>query len=68
MSIAEIRKMTTPERLMAMEALWDVLCHEESPPESPAWHGGVLQERRRKIESGEGRFLSMEEVEQRLHK
>ena len=66
MTHAEIQRMTTEERLRAMEALWDALCHESTEPSSPSWHEGVLDERRRKIDSGEARFLSLEEVEKRL--
>jgi len=66
MSIAEIEKMTHTERLQTMEALWDALCHEKSEPESPQWHENILVERRRKIESGEARFVSLEEAKRRL--
>ena len=66
MSIAEIGKMTTSERLQAMEALWDALCHEPTEPKSPAWHEGVLNERRKKSESGEANFVSLEEARRRL--
>jgi len=66
MSSAEIEKMTNSERLRTMEALWDALCHEDAEPESPQWHGDILAERRRKIESGEARFISIEEAKRRL--
>ncbi len=66
MSIAEIEKMTTSERLRTMEALWDALCHSPSKPDSPSWHEGVLNERRKKIQSGEARFLSLDEARNRL--
>lgn len=29
MTITEIKKMSTIERLRAMEELWDALCHED---------------------------------------
>lgn len=66
MSIAEIEKMTNAERLRVMEALWDALCHDSSEPESPDWHRDVLGERRRKVESGEAIFLSIDEARRRL--
>ena len=65
MGIAEIQKMTNAERLQAMEALWRALCSEEEP-DSPSWHQAVLEGRKRKIESGEAKFFSMEEVRNRL--
>ena len=66
MSIAEIEKMSTSERLKTMEALWDALCREPSEPESPEWHREVLDERRKSIESGEVKFVSIEEARRRL--
>lgn len=66
MRITEIEKMSQVERLSAMEALWDALCRGEPEPVSPDWHEGVLAERRRKISSGEARFLSLEEAKRRI--
>lgn len=66
MSVAEIQKMSNPERLRTMEALWDALCHDSDEPQSPAWHGDVLSERKQRIESGEAIFLSIEEARKRL--
>ena len=66
MSIAEIQKMSTSERLRAMEALWDALCHDSEEPQSPDWHRDVLSERKKRIESGEAKFLSIEEARERL--
>ena len=68
MSKTAIQNMSTVERLAAMEALWDALCHEGQEPASPPWHNQVLQERRQKIESGAARFLSLDEVERRLRR
>jgi len=51
MTIAQIKEMSTIERLQAMEELWDALCHEEQEIKSPAWHGEILEERKRKVES-----------------
>ena len=66
MSIAEIENMTQAQRLSVMEALWDVLCHEKPEPESPDWHEEILAQRRQKIESGEARFVSLEEAKRRI--
>lgn len=66
MSTVEIQKMSTSERLRAMEALWDALCHESEEPQSPEWHRGVLAERKRLIDSGEAKFVSIEEARKRL--
>jgi len=65
---AEIKKMTTLERLQTMEALWDSLCQEESDIESPKWHRDILDERKKKIENGETKFISLEELKARSAK
>ena len=66
MGTAEIEAMDTAERIRTMEALWDALCHGPVEPESPDWHGEVLEERRRRIDAGEARFLSLDEARERL--
>lgn len=50
-----------------MEALWDALCHEKSEPDSPHWHADVLADRRRKIDAGEAKFVSIEEAKLRIN-
>lgn len=62
MNAASIKKMNRLERLQAMESLWDSLFAEEPEIESPAWHEGILQERKRKIESGEAEWIPIEEL------
>ena len=62
MNTMEIGKMSTVERLQVMEALWDSLLEEESKIVSPEWHGNILEERKRKMESGEAEFISLEEL------
>jgi putative addiction module component (TIGR02574 family) len=58
----EIRKMSRAERLAAMEALWDSLVEEETGIESSDWRRDVLEERRRKIESGKAEFISLDKL------
>jgi putative addiction module component (TIGR02574 family) len=62
MDAQEIRKMSRVERLATMEALWDSLIEEESEIESPEWHRDILAERKRKIESGQAEFISLEKL------
>jgi len=62
MNIEEIKKMSRVKRLQAMEALWDSLIDEESEIESPEWHRDVLEERRRKIQTGKAEFISLEKL------
>jgi len=62
MDSLEIRKMSRIERLQAMEALWESLLDEEAEIESPEWHRDVLKQRKRKIETGEAEFVSLEKL------
>ncbi len=65
MKAAEIQKLSVAERIRTMEALWDSLLTDESNVESPEWHGEVLREREKKLESGEVKFISLEELKKR---
>ncbi len=62
MNTLEIKKMSRIERLKAMEALWDSLLDEETEIESPDWHWDLLEQRKRKIETGKAEFISLEKL------
>ena len=61
----DISELSVTERLQVMEALWDSLTHDSEEIASPDWHKAVLEERRRKIDSGEAEFLSIKELKAR---
>ncbi len=65
MSIEELKNMSRIERIRTMEALWDSLIEEESEIDSPDWHRDVLEDRKRKIESGEATFISLDKLRAR---
>lgn len=62
MNALEIKKMSRIERLQVMEALWDSLIDEESEIKSPEWHRDILEERKKKIETGKAEFISLEKL------
>ena len=62
MNTLEIEKMSTIERLQAMEAFGIRLREEESEIDSPEWHRVIIEERKRKIENGKAEFISFEEL------
>lgn len=68
MGIAEISKMSNRERLQSMEALWDAICQDSEGLQTPEWHGRVLGERKQRLESGEAKFVSIEEARERLQR
>ena len=66
MSTAEIQKMSTGERLAAMEQLWDALCHDGTELASPAWHETVLAKRKERMNSSDARYFTLEEIRDQL--
>ena len=63
----QIKHMSVSEKMQTMELLWSSLA-TSAGFEPPAWHADVLAERRRKVESGEAEFLSIEESEALLER
>jgi hypothetical protein len=68
MNIPEVNKMSSVETLQAMESLWDAICQEDDEPQSPDWHGAVLEERRQKVASGDAKWLRFDELKKRLRR
>lgn len=62
----QIREMTMAERLQALEQLWDAVCRDETDVPSPDWHATVLEKRRARAARGESRFLTLDQVKNRL--
>lgn len=62
MNAAEIKTMSTVERLQTMEAIWDSLLFEDTKIKSPEWHNEVLAERRVKVGQGEAEFVSIKDL------
>lgn len=62
MKTSDIKKMTVTERLQAMELLWDSFLYEGAEVDSPSWHGDILSERKAKVASGKGNFISLDKL------
>jgi hypothetical protein len=62
----EIERMGLEERLQTMELLWASLTPTPEAVPSPDWHGEVLAERMAKVARGEGEFLTLPELRERL--
>jgi len=58
MTTVEIKKMSIPERLRTMDAIWDSLLYDNAEIPSPKWHGDVLAERKKTIDEGKAEFGS----------
>ncbi|VGO12138.1 hypothetical protein PDESU_00689 [Pontiella desulfatans] len=66
MSITEIKSMSRDEQLLAMEMLWDELCHHGQEPESPQWHKDILDKRQARIAEGNAEYLTIEDLKNRI--
>ena len=66
MKASEINNMSIAERLQTMEAIWDSLLHEDTEVESPDWRNNVLNERRKAIENGSAKLISLNELKASL--
>jgi hypothetical protein len=55
-------EMTVTEKLQMMELLWEDLSRHADLIESPDWHRDVLDERERRIATGEARFSDWEQA------
>ncbi len=65
-TMIDLQAMTTPEKLRLMEELWQNLSMTTSEIHPPEWHGDVLAERDRLIDSGEETFIDWETAKKRL--
>ncbi|SPF47713.1 conserved hypothetical protein [Syntrophobacter sp. SbD1] len=61
-------KMTTEDKLAAMELLWDDLCHNPEAVSSPAWHEGVLSAREKRVQEGKASFSDLAAAKNRIRK
>ncbi len=64
--LVDLKRMTLPEKLRLMEALWEDLCQNEQQISSPDWHREVLEEREKKIASGEESFVDWDVAKRKL--
>ena len=67
-AVLPLDQMTVEEKLRAMEAIWRSLSTREEQVPVPDWHKQVLDERQRQIDAGEARFVSLEEMKERVRK
>ncbi len=70
MSVTEIKdqlpRLTNAERIDLLNAVWESIDNKDEEIESPAWHGEVLAEREAEIQSGQAKFLSLDELKERF--
>jgi hypothetical protein len=59
-------KMTVPEKLQLMEALWADLSRHEADVELPAWHAQVLREIGQRVADGKEIAVDWETAKREL--
>ena len=64
----DMAKMTKTEKISAMESLWNDLCQDESSIVSPAWHGEILRDRKRRVKAGTEKVLDWADAKEMLRK
>jgi len=62
----DAKKMTPSQRVLAMEELWDSMCHDGAEPPSPDWHEGILAGRRERLAAGELGFVTLARLKEQL--
>jgi len=66
MSIAELQKLSSTEKLKIIEALWSDLAADEDSFVSPAWHEQALRETEAEFAAGRIEVLEWEEAKRQL--
>lgn len=65
---SDIEKMSLPERLEAIELLWESISDYPQKIDSPDWHKDILLKRESRVESGSSKYLTLPELKKRLKK
>ena len=67
MSILNLEAMSTSEKFMAMEELWEDISKDIDTDElTPQWHLDILDEREKRVQSGETKFENFDDVKKEL--
>ena len=64
--IPEITPLSTPEKILLVEELWDSIASEESRVSVPQSHLEELDRRQKHYQSTPGNLLSLEELQAKI--
>ncbi|MGC8490599.1 MAG: addiction module protein [Syntrophobacteraceae bacterium] len=64
--IPEIKRLSTPEKILLVDDLWDSIASEESEVPVPESHTAELDKRLAKYRSDRETLLSLEELQKRV--
>ncbi|UCE18688.1 MAG: addiction module protein [Gemmatimonadota bacterium] len=66
--IPEIAKLSTPEKILLIEDLWDSIALDESSVPVPESHRDELDNRLKSYQANPGNLLSLEELQERIER
>jgi putative addiction module component (TIGR02574 family) len=66
--VLPLSEMTTADKLMVIEQIWDDLARTPADVPSPAWHEEVLSVRSQRVQDGKSQFSELSEVRERIQK
>lgn len=66
--LPEISKLSTPEKILLVEDLWDSISADESSIPVPESHKAELDERLKRHRSDSGALLSLDDLKSRVEK
>ena len=64
----QLDKMTTADKIRAMESLWDDLCKHADAVASPSWHKDILSQREKSVAKGKEKFNDWDREKKRIRK
>lgn len=64
----EISKLSTPEKILLVEDLWDSISSDESSVTVPESHKAELEKRLGRHQSAPGTLLSLDDLRMRIEK
>ena len=59
-----LNKMSTHDKIEAMESIWEDLCKNADSLSSPDWHKKVLQNREVSLKEGNDEFVDWEDAKE----
>ncbi len=66
--VLQLDKMTTADKIRAMESLWDDLCKHADAVASPSWHKDILSQREKSVAKGKEKFNDWDREKKRIRK
>ncbi len=66
--LPEISKLSTPEKILLVEDLWDSISADEASIPVPESHKAELDARLKRYESAPGSLLSLDDLRTRIEK